>query len=263
VSGGGNPVDKYPAPTDPRYGTGCYRRLIRLHRRDARTIDAALEDDPHAVALVLSHDRTHVTAVEARAERFPLTTCSGATGALQSIVGAPLAPSTLALKRHADPRSNCTHLFDLAALAIAHALRDETTREYRIAIPDMVDGVQEAVLERDGAEVLRWTLKRGRITAPAPYAGQMVFGGFTTWVLANLANDDLEHALLLARAVFVASSRMFDMDQAHKGPAAEHGMPLGVCWSYSSPRAEQAYRVRGSRRDFTTTPDALLRWIPL
>jgi len=49
-----------------------------------------VEDDPHAFAISLEHDGERVTAVAAEAHRYPLTTCIGATAALQSLVGAPL-----------------------------------------------------------------------------------------------------------------------------------------------------------------------------
>lgn len=247
-------------PLNPRYGTGCYRRAIRLVRIDAHTVAAAVEDEPHAFSLRLSHDGERVTGIEAEAVRYPLTTCSGATAALTSVVGAPLSAATLELKRHADPRANCTHLFDLAALAVAHALRGTPERVYRIDIPDMIDGCTEARLDRDGGRVLTWSLRKGRITAPERYARQPVMGGFTRWATANLAGDELEHALLLSRGVFVATSRIFDMDAGPMGPASEDPMPQGVCWSYSSPQAEHAYRVPGIRRDFSETAGELLRW---
>ncbi|MFM7785844.1 MAG: hypothetical protein ACKPE6_14570, partial [Gammaproteobacteria bacterium] len=96
-------------PLNPHYGTGCFRRAIRLWRIDAATVGAAVEDEPHAFALRLSHDGERVTGVEAEAVRFPLTTCPGATDALRSIIGAPLDPRMSVLKQHADPRANCTH----------------------------------------------------------------------------------------------------------------------------------------------------------
>ena len=170
-----------------------------------------MEDDPHAFAITLEHDGERVTAVSAVAHRYPLTTCNGATVALQSVVGAPLSASIIELKRHADARRNCTHLFDLAALAIAHVFRAGQERVYRIEIPDEVDGLTEARLDRDHGRVLTWSLQHGVITAPARYAGQRVLGGFTSWAVANLAGEELEFALVLQRGYFVALSRIYDM----------------------------------------------------
>lgn len=247
-------------PLNPHYGTGCFRRAIRLWRIDAGTVGAAVEDEPHAFSLRLSHDGLRVTAVESEAVRFPLTTCSGATGALQSIVGAPLDARITLLKNHADPRSNCTHLFDLASLAVAHAARGEEERHYRIEIPDMIDGRHEARLDRGNGRVLTWELHQGTITGPAPYAGRQVLGGFTSWAVQALEGEALEYALVLARGYFVALSRIYDMEATPPGPASEDPMPSGVCWSYSPPQAGHAYRVPGNRRDFSEAPEQLLRW---
>jgi hypothetical protein len=249
------------APLDPAYGSGCYRRLIRLRTLDAGCVDAALEDDPHAFTLVLEHDGALVTAVHAHAERFPLTTCPGAVEPLRALAGAPLSTATLELKRHADPRHNCTHLFDLAALALAHAARGVAAeRRYAITIPDARDGHTAAKLDRDGSCVLRWEIAHGCISAPAPFAGQRVLGGFSRWATAALEGDMLEHALLLARGYFVALSRLYDMDGAGHGRAVDHAMPSSACYSYGPGVVEQAWRVRGSRRDFSATAEQLLRW---
>ncbi|MFM7273586.1 MAG: hypothetical protein ACKO4A_06980, partial [Gammaproteobacteria bacterium] len=183
------------------------------------------------------------------------------TDALRSIIGAPLDPRMSVLKQHADPRANCTHLFDLAGLAVALAARGEARREYLVEIPDMIEGRHEARLERDGGRVLTWEVHRGRIEAPSPYAGRQVLGGFSRWALDALARDGLEYALVLARGYFVGLSRIYDMEKTPPGPASEDPMPSGVCWSYTSPRAEQAYRVRGNRKDFSERPGDLLHWV--
>lgn len=248
-------------PLNPHYGTGCFRRAIRLWRIDAGTVGAAVEDEPHAFSMRLSHDRERVTGVSAEAVRFPLTTCPGATGALESIIGAPLDPRMGMLKQHADPRANCTHLFDLAGLAVALAARGEARREYLVEIPDMIEGRHEARLERDGGRVLTWEIHQGTIEAPEPYAGRQVLGGFSRWALDALAGDTLEYALVLARGYFVGLSRIYDMEKTPPGPASQDPMPSGVCWSYTSPRAEQAYRVPGNRKDFSERPGDLLHWV--
>jgi hypothetical protein len=249
------------APRNPAYGSGCFRRAIRLAAPHPRRVDAAVEDEPHAFSLTLEHDGQRVTALRAHAERFPLTTCPGAVEPLQAVVGAPLTEATLTLKRHADPRRNCTHLFDLAALAVAHAARGVACeRRYDIEIPDEIGRRTEARLLRDGNCVLRWQLAEGRIESPAPFTGQPVLGGFTRWASTTLEGELLEHALMLARGYFVALSRLYDMDAAGAGRAIDHAMPTGACHSYSAEVVQDAWRVVGSRRDFSTTPDLLLRW---
>lgn len=250
------------APFDANYGKGCYRRVVLLDVPDTFTVTAALEDDPHAFFLRIAHDGERVTAVSAHAERHPLSTCSGAVGPITALVGARLTQASLELKRHADPRANCTHLFDLAGWAIAHAARGATgLRRYEISIPDAVEGRMEAVLLRDGEEVLRWVIEHGGITAPERFSGQQVLGGFTRWASSALSGDELEHALMLARGYFVSLARIYDMAAAGSHPAADHPMPAGSCYSYSSGVVEQAWSLPASRRDFTATPETMLRWV--
>lgn len=250
------------APLNPSYGSGCYRRVVLLRAPDLRTVIAALEDDPHAFSVRLGHDGERVTSVTAHAERHPLSTCSGAVAPIEALVGAPLTRVSLELKRHADPRANCTHLFDLAGWAIAHAARGGTgERRYEISIPDAVDGRTEARLFRDGEEVLCWAIEHGRITAPVVFAGQQILGGFTRWASAALAGEELEHALMLARGYFVALARIYDMVSAGSHPAKDHPMPPGSCYSYTPGVIEHAWSLPGSRRDFSAAPEQLLRWV--
>jgi hypothetical protein len=250
------------APLDPRYGSGCYRRVILLSSPVAGVVEAALEDGPHAFSIRIEHDGERVIGVRAHAERYPLSTCGGAVRPIQALVGASLSGVSLELKRHADPRANCTHLFDLAGWAIAHAARGiPGTRRYDISIPDAIDGRAEARLSLDGAEVLCWLIEHGRILAPAPYAGQQVLGGFTRWASGALRGDELEHALMLARGYFVSLARIFDMQAAGSHPAADHPMPAGSCYSYSPGVVEQAWSLPDNRRDFSASQSDMLRWV--
>jgi len=257
-------VDDYDerrrAPLDPRYGTGCYRRAIHLRSVRYGQVEAALEDDAHAFALSLAHDGRQVTAIDARAVRFPLTTCPGAAEPLRAVVGVPLGTAIQDLRRFADPRSNCTHLFDLAGLAIAHAARGDALRRYELCVPDEIDGASELTLDCNGGRVLSWFVERGVIRAPERYAGQAVLGGFTRWAVENLDEQTIEYALMMQRGYFVAHSRRYDMDALGAGCAADDPMPTGACYSYTPGTVERAYRIVGSRVDFSDCPERLLRW---
>ena len=94
-----------------------------------------------------------------------------------------------------------------AALAIAHVFRADRERVYRIEIPDEVEGVTEARLDRDHGRVLTWSLQDGVITAPARYAGQRVLGGFTSWAVANLSGEELEFIRLVEKAIELGGKR--------------------------------------------------------
>ncbi|MBK7521748.1 MAG: DUF2889 domain-containing protein [Gammaproteobacteria bacterium] len=247
------------APLNRNYGSGCYRRAIRLVPTGSHLLEAALEDDAHAFALTLEHDGVRVTAIEGRAVRFPLSTCDGAVAPLRALVGALLGGTRPELNAHIDPRANCTHLHDLALLAVGHALRAEPECRYEICIPDAREGRTLATLERDGVRLLGWEMREGVIETPALYAGQAVLGGFSSWARANLEPRELEHALMLQRGYMVAMSRRYDMAAGGRQSALLHGMHA-VCYSYSPGQVEHAYGIPGCRRDFTDAAGELLRW---
>lgn len=247
-------------PLNPDYGKGCYRRLIHLDARRDGVLEAALEDDAHAFAVSLRHDGRVVLDLQARAERFPLTTCPGAVEPLRALRGALLGATPAELNAHTDPSANCTHLHDLALLAIGHALRAEREWRYTITIPDAIKGRTRPVLRCNGRELLAWEVYNGVIEADAPYAGQTLLGGFTRWARAALEPDALAHSLMLQRGFYVSMSRLFDMDKASYRSAAEHPMPAGVCYSYSPERVAQAFDLPGNRRDFTDCEEQLLSW---
>ena len=252
----------YPqAILDPRYGSGCYRRAIVLHRDGPSRVHAAVEDDPHAFAVVLEHDGERVVEVSAEARRFPLTTCPEATQELRALIGAPLVDPLRTLGRWANPRQHCTHLFDLAALAMAHVQRPAATCRYDLTIPDAIDGRSVARLDRDGERVLSWTVQDGVIVDPEPFVGQKVFGGFTGWAREALDEQQYEYSFLLQRGLLVAQSRVFDEEKAPLGPASLDPMRPDSCYSYSALHASRAWRVPGNRQDFTAVGnEALLRW---
>src|SRR2546423_10980018 len=111
--------------------------------------------------------------MEAGARRPPWTACGGEGGMLDGLLGMPLSPDPQQVYRHTNGREQCTHLLDLAGLAAAHAARGIVAREYDAEVPCLDPAARrDAVLRTDGHEVLRWTLERNTIVAPATFAGQ-------------------------------------------------------------------------------------------
>lgn len=242
-------------PLRPDYGRGSYRRRIRL-RAEGRCVTGDLEDDFHRFRVHLEHDGEVVVRAEGEALRFPWTSCPGAVAPLARLEGMRLSRSSRAAHGHTDPRAQCTHLFDLAGLAIAHASRG-ASRDYDIEVPDRVDGRTRATLRRDGEPLLHWEIERSRIAAPEPFAGRSTRSGFLDWVQETLDPDLAEAALVLQRACSIALGRLYDMDRV-EGPSAFGVMAGGVCHTFSPGTMEQARRVVGSARDLTQAPEALL-----
>jgi len=241
----------------PPYGQGVFRRRFLL-RADPGRVVGDMEDDFHRFRVVLDHDGERVTRIRGEARRYPWTECPGATQALRALEGMALSARSTAAGQHTDPRQNCTHLFDLAALALTHAAAGRTRRLYDIAVPDRVQGATEPVLLRDGEELLRWQVRKEEILAPEPFAGVRMRGSrFLRWAEDTLDPETAEAAIALRRACYIAMGRARDLDEA---PDASVYFPLarGSCHTFQPERASRAKRVRGTQLDLTEAPERLL-----
>lgn len=247
----------------PDVDADAYRRRVRLVSSPAgndglAVVVADLDDDFHRFRVTLCHDGDRVHSVEGQGLRFPWSTCPDAAGPLRALEGAPLATRATAAAAHADPRSTCTHMFDLAALAMAHAAAGRDTRQYDAEIPARVDHRTRARLWRDGDLVLDWTVddRTGLVDAPR-YSDAPWQGGFMRWADAVLDPDAAEAAIVLRRAVTIGMGRGMDLDVYAR---AEEIAPVmnAICYTFQSPQVEVALRHRGATRDRARTPEALL-----
>ena len=225
---------------NPDFGRGALRRRVRLVAEPG-VVRAGVEDAYHSFRMTLRHDGTRITALEPRFLRVPLSTCPGAEAPLRRLVGFALDTPWATLATEENPRSHCTHLFDLASLAMTHALRGGE-RDYEVRVPDEHPGPVWTTLHRDGIELLRWQTFKARILAPGPFAGKPLLRGFSRWANAELAGDDLEAALVLHKAYFVSRARPWNVEDGAGKPVAHHVMMRGACHSYSEPAMSQAIR---------------------
>jgi hypothetical protein len=158
-------------------------------------------------------------------------------------------------------RRNCTHLFDLAGLAIAGASRGTPLRTYEATVSDRVPkppgrqphvGRCTAELARDGVPILRWRIEDEAIVDPRP--GRSLLGGFRAWT-ETLDEGAAEAAGVLRRAVDVSGGRSVPLDAV--GFASDMGLPA-LCYSYQPSVAPHARRMKGTTRDFSGGPNAML-----
>lgn len=253
-------------PRIHRDGSGAFHRRHELLAVDASTVVAGLEDDMHRFELTLRHDGQRVTGVEGRAVRWPWQPCVESPAALQALVGAPLNPFPAAVGAWADARSQCTHLFDLAGVAIAHAARHATEgaarRSYLAVVPDWSEAPYVAWILRDGREVLRWTVGTdSSITdGPAPFPGARLNRRFLEWCREHLDDDTAEAAFLLRRAAWMSPARHMDLEAIATIEGSRIGR--GVCYSTQPGRIEIARRNRNSLRDYGKRPEELLSGFP-
>jgi len=178
------------------------RRLVTLHCEGDRSI-GRVQDNVHDFCVTLVHDGMHVTDVSAQAIRFPWTTCPMGTERLRALIGSPLAGSRAKI----DQSLQCTHMLDVAKLALVHASRGGD-REYRVEV-DASDKAGEclAVLYRDGKILFEWQIVDRVVVAPEQFAGHAT-SGRSVWSPAVEADDELrEAALVMRRGVFVFLGR--------------------------------------------------------
>ena len=247
-------------PLNPHFGEGVFRRRIRLDGQPGKVV-AELEDCCHGFRSTVLHDGEKVTDIQAQALRHPLNTCAGAVDPIKAIIGMPLATSAAIINREVNTRANCTHLYDLTVLAIAHCLRGETVRQYDIAVDDEGDTATTATVHRDGVQALSWKIKQWTVTEPAALAGKPLYKGFAAWTKQVFDGDEQEAAFLVQKGYFVAQARMFDMDKMAGVAGADQSTMMGVCYTYSPEVVQQAYRGENSTRDFTHTPEQLLKFL--
>lgn len=231
---------------------GALIRRIGVVTRPGGEARAAVEDDFHHFRVVVRHDGARVTGTAWQALRRPWTTCALAGERLSELVGMSLSPRASAVLAHTDQHQQCTHMLDLAGLAIAAAARGIEKRRYEAIVPDRAGAHTDPRLIRDGAEVLRWTLEGSLITAPPSFVGLSLQAGFSKWADENLNADDAEAALVLRRAVFISGGRGLDLD------AVPHAPPRGGCFVQQPERALAGKRVLGSTQDFTNRPNSPL-----
>ncbi len=215
-----------------------FRRRFRI-TPVPRRVSCALEDDFHCMTVVVHHDGVTATAVEPQMHRVPWTTCPGAVEQLRStFTGVALA----GFAERGDKTANCTHLFDLALLAAAHA-HDRGTLVYDILVSDPQDGQRRVELRRNGATLLAWTEASFRIVEPAGLAG-MTLDKLRPWI-DTLDPQRQEAARLLRWGNMLANGRIIPLERQSDATR----MPPN-CYSFQPQRAVIARRV-GVIRDFS------------
>jgi hypothetical protein len=237
------------------YGRGAWRRRIRLVA-DGDRVRGELADDFHHFAVELRHDGQRVVGVRGEDVRVPWTTCPGSVAAVQQVVGLPLSSTLHESARAVDLRSQCTHLFDLASLAIAHARRQveggAVQRIYDAMVPDRREGAVDATLARDGSPLMRWRVEGVAIIAAEPpaFSGRKLAGAaFHLFTQRELSADDAEAASVFRRALFIGLGRQYDFERIER--AETFAAVVGsACHTFSAERVGEARRVHGSVRDF-------------
>jgi hypothetical protein len=235
-----------------------YRRRIRITTAPGKA-RADIEDDAHRYGVALVHDGARVTAIRGEGLRTPWTLCIEAARLVDRLVGMPLTSDPAAIYKYTDGTQQCTHAFDVAGLAIAHACRGTARREYDIDVPYPVmepNARKTVTVLRDGTPALQWTVEGGMIIAPEPFAGRNL-GEVVRWARRALTDpDDYEAVVVARRATYISGVKTQDLDQ--RVSAADGGQSMGRCWVFQPERAAVSWRIRGNTRDFTSSAAPML-----
>lgn len=250
------------------------RRILIVAGKTAapgeHTMCADVEDNQHRFGITLRHDGTQVLAVEvdARHMRHPWTECNGAVAQLPRLVGMALTPHPLGAYRHTRGAEQCTHMFDLANLAIAHAARGTARRQWDVEVvctdfrSERHDrgfrllGSRHLKLYRDDALVLEWPMDADNIVG-GQHAGQNV-RTMMAWVEQHVTDpEEIEAITVARRTLIVSTSLTFDMDKLADFPVANSSR-VGACYAYQPGVVETLTPLRGNSRDFAARPEALL-----
>ncbi len=202
-----------------RFPYGSYRRRIRVVATSADVVEGGLEDDFHHFTVHLRHDGERVVVAEAGSFRWPWSTCPGAAEPLRALAGMPLSDRCLAVGDWTDPRLNCTHMFDLAGLAVAQAARTargtaDAMRQYDLEIPFGAQwgGERDVRVWRNGQLLHTWTLDGRRCVSPPPFSERPWRGGFLKWADATFPPEESESIIVLRRACDIGMGRGMDLD---------------------------------------------------
>lgn len=251
---------KFSHNLNPAFGKGWFYRRIRLRHSPGR-VEAVLEDSSHAFEVELAYEGQRITSVEGRTHRYPLTTCPGAAEALRAFEGQALDATYRGLGQAVNARDNCTHLYDLCVLAIAHGNRPYGERVYDVTLPDEVDEAVALTVLLDGKVALAWEVREWRLVAPEPLLDKTLYSGFTAWWEAECAGDAerFELGVLAQRGYLVSHARRYDHSVNGGKQAHYNEEMLGICHSYSAGTIEDARYTEDSFRDFTGRPEQLLQ----
>lgn len=251
----------YQIIPNPAYGAGLYRRRVRVQHIDENYVLGEIEDDQHGFRVHLKHADGQITDVKAEALRIPMNTCAGATLELSHVRGA-LSDRARIINDYANPRANCTHMFDLLGFCVSHTQRQTKQRQYDVTVYDeQADGSQLVQGYIDGELSLEWQLEKNIIQNEGIYHGVNTQKGFARWGEEHMGADEFELGLVIQRSLIVAVTRRILVPELDGMPLLTDPMGKGVCYSYSEPAINVAYRRGDNDRNFEHTPELLLKFV--
>jgi hypothetical protein len=219
-------------------GAPGFTRRLRITALRGK-VRSEVEDDFHHMRVTIEHDGEVAHMVKAELLRAPWSTCPEAVlKCEQTFTQVELKEFTA--KR--DKAYNCTHLYDLALLAAAHA-HDEAVLVYDVFVTDPIDGKRHAQLKRNGEMLLQWWDREYHIVEPPALAGMKLME-MREWIDAQDPPQQ-EAARILQWASLIAHGRIIPLEQQ-----SDASRMRPSCYTFQPEQAARAKRI-GIARDFS------------
>ncbi|MCB1666719.1 MAG: DUF2889 domain-containing protein [Porticoccaceae bacterium] len=238
-----------PLPINPTFGTRISRRKVSL-KSEPGMVTAQFADIYHEMACILHHDGEKITSLKGEIIRFPTNLCPGAEKFIQELEGTSINTEFKDLYANQRAKRQCTHLFDLAALAIRHSHRSDE-RIYEAVVPDM-DGIVDVSISCNGSLVHQWQILNQQMVSSDELNGKPLIQGFIGWASRYYKNsDELEAAIILSRTIFIARGRRYEVKSGHGDTLNEHKSLLGSCFAYQPERVKSGRYIGVNERNFS------------
>lgn len=215
---------------------------------------AQFADIYHEMACTVYHDGRRVTEVSGQTIRYPANLCPGAVASLATLKGYALDTPLSDFYADGRAKQQCTHLYDLAVLAIQHCRR-QGERLYEAEVPDMT-GTVDVSVTCNGALIHQWQILNEHIVAPDSLKGRPVIKGFMNWARnVYQSAEEFEAAMVLSKTIFIARGRRFNMAEGQRGTMNQHELLTNSCYAYQAERAHLGRYLGTNERDFTEGVD--------
>lgn len=193
---------------------------------------ARVDDWLHGFEVTIHGRDDHADRVEATAHRHPWTTCPGALASVASLAGPLVSLPVAAVELPTD--ATCVHVNDLVWLAS----RLHAERRYDIEVTRQV-----AILARDDATLLHWSLNRWRIEGTGRFRGLGFAGTGWSSALDDVGADaDLREAVRIMRRAIMVAVGYYELDwrRIRVGTDVPAAVMADSCHTFSPGRVAEA-----------------------
>lgn len=237
---------------------GIYRRRIQTVTGPGFAW-ALIEDDPHCYRVGVVHDGARVLSVGCDPIRVPWNLCATAKDNLMRLAGMPLSGDALDARHFTPAAQQCTHMFDTASIAIAHAARGIERRRYDVSVECYaINGPSHIEMRIDDDPYLATTIENEAFIKPEDWKGVTTRNLYEWARQRSVDIDYLEAMWILRRAIHISNNRIVNLDENEFAIEVSPGM--GACFVYQPGVADRARRVINSTLDFTDNTSEMLGW---